>query len=147
MPRTKVMKKIFCYQEKNPFSLFFIFSKNWRKWRNFRQFVLFLGIGRQFVLFLGKEGEEKMQTCTSLKSKVFSFLSHSIKDRCQSGRMSTLGKRVYLHRYRGFESRPVRHLLLSETAECNNINFWTPRTLRKGSQIRESWKSLKRLKD
>ena len=28
---------------------------------------------------------------------------------CQSGRLGTPGKRVYLHGYRGFESHPLRH--------------------------------------
>ena len=29
-------------------------------------------------------------------------------ERCPSGRMGTPGERVYLHRYRGFESLPLR---------------------------------------
>jgi hypothetical protein len=36
------------------------------------------------------------------------------KGRCQSGRMSTLGKRVWQQCHRGFESLPVRHSGLSE---------------------------------
>jgi hypothetical protein len=34
------------------------------------------------------------------------------KGRCQSGRMSTLGKRVWQKCHRGFESLPVRHPLI-----------------------------------
>ena len=38
-----------------------------------------------------------------------SFCRSENLDRCQSGLTSTPGKRVYLNRYRGFESLPVRH--------------------------------------
>jgi hypothetical protein len=30
------------------------------------------------------------------------------EERCQSGRLGTTGNRVYLYRYRGFESLPLR---------------------------------------
>ncbi len=36
------------------------------------------------------------------------FRFQNNKERCQSGRLGTTGNRVYLNRYRGFESLPLR---------------------------------------
>ncbi len=40
-------------------------------------------------------------------------------ERCQSGLLSTLGKRVNLNRFRGFESRPLRHSTRKLALACS----------------------------
>jgi len=41
---------------------------------------------------------------------------------CQSGRLGTPGKRVYLYGYRGFESHPLRHRLLRSRQRRRNVS-------------------------